>query len=131
MSVPLPNSPHGGTTERPERSSLFNAFDDYFKRIPDVGAKVPTSAIKLPAQTIIIGEKKSGTGTFWMDAYKFDDIVSYEPTRHITVAGSPEEGGSNYMFADGSVRFLNHQNSFNLWLIDDLWRYPFPPNLQQ
>ena len=106
------------------RSYIFNGFSDYFRGFPTNGSAVPERAIKLPAQTIVFGEKDTRSGHFWFDSQIFDDITELEQGRHFASTQNRTDGGSNYTFADGSVQFLKYGRSLyptNLWaVLDDI-----------
>ncbi len=120
------------------RSYVINGWNDYFK------AKLSGEEYRLftnwswpqgmkeadipnPSETIVFGEKKSTSFHVHMD---FDqgkggnDVDEIEQARHKSGSG-PTAGGSNFTFADGSVRFLKRGqsvNPVNLWAVTELWR---------
>jgi prepilin-type processing-associated H-X9-DG protein len=120
------------------RSYIINGWNDYFKtRLAPADYKRYTnwswpegmkeSEIPNPSDTIAFGEKKSTSYHFHMD---FDqgragnDIEQIEQARHKSGAGQ-NNGGSNFTFADGSVRFLKYGesvNPVNLWAVTEDWR---------
>jgi len=125
--------------ENPKRSYLINAFNDYFKTyLPPkdyqqfqrwafphgmLAQKIPN-----PAETLVFGEKKTGSYHVHMDidqGKRGNDFEEIEHKRH----GS----GSNFAFADGSVRLLKSGQELypmNLWAVVDEYRQaPAPPNL--
>jgi len=117
------------------RSYIINGWNDYFEAqgIPfaSIGGKsMPESAIKLPTDTIVFGEKVAGSPHFYMDFLELDsvslsgnDFTQVEQSRHV---GSGNSGGSNYAFADGSARYLAFGKMFmpeTLWAVTDKWRY--------
>ncbi|MBX3747197.1 MAG: type II secretion system protein [Verrucomicrobiae bacterium] len=120
------------------RSFLINGFNDYFKfalstedyqahktwRWP-VGMR--RTHIPQPSDTITFGERRTGSVHVHMD---FDqgtmgnDIEEVAQNRHTGNEGG-RSGGSNFAFADGSVRFLKFGGSvrpLNLWAVTDEWR---------
>jgi len=113
------------------RSYLMNGWDDYFEAL-GLGFAVPNSAmpesaVVYPAETILFGEKTTGSGHWWMDYEIGDDYHELEQSRHGARRGGPTIGGSNYTMVDGSVRMLRFGESLgptNMWLVLDAWRIP-------
>jgi len=107
------------------RSYIFNGFNDYFQSNPTNTASVPESAILEPSETVLFGEKDSGSGHWWMDYWQGDDYSELEQSRHNTHPKSQGSGGSDYAFADGSARYLRFGLSLdpiNLWFVDPALR---------
>jgi prepilin-type N-terminal cleavage/methylation domain-containing protein/prepilin-type processing-associated H-X9-DG protein len=120
----------------PKRSYLINGFNDFF--MDSLSQKeyllhhrwrwphgMKESQIPRPSETIIFGEKVSGTGQVHMDVdqgKRGNDFEEIEHTRH--------GNGSNFAFADCSVRRLTKNQELypeNLWCIIDTYRYPPGP----
>jgi prepilin-type processing-associated H-X9-DG protein len=84
---------------------------------------MPEGGIRDPSETVTFGEKAKDSHQMHMDFYQLNDLEELEHKRH--------GRGSNFAFADGSVRFLPYWrslNPINLWAVTDLWRTtPFPP----
>jgi len=118
--------------DRAPRSLIMNSFNDYFTNImtPDqftayMNAQtpvcMPTHAITKPSDTILFGEKKSDSFHYYMDLMEQtsstnmggNDLDQLEQARHTT--------GSDYNFADNSVRFLKRFQSMgpdeNKWAV--------------
>jgi type II secretory pathway pseudopilin PulG len=124
------------------RSYLMNGFNDYWQKILSKndyarlmlwsyphGMKL--SSIPLPSDTIIFGEKRSGSPHVHMDLNQpgGNDRKQVAHNMH----GSRTTGGSHFVFADGSARFLKYGGSvrpINLWAITDEWRSA-PVNLAE
>jgi prepilin-type N-terminal cleavage/methylation domain-containing protein/prepilin-type processing-associated H-X9-DG protein len=121
-----------------KRSYLINGFNDYFQsalseedyqrhRQWQWPVGIRRSAITAPSETIIFGEKRTGSPHIHMDfdqGQQGNDIEEVAQNRH-TGNESGRSGGSNYAFADGSVRFLKFGasvNPQNLWAVTDEWR---------
>jgi len=103
------------------RSYIFNGFNDYFKGLPANGAVVPETIILEPSDTILLGEKDSASGHWWMDYWPGDDYSELEQSRHNNRGKSQAGGGSNYAFADGGARYLRFGQSLdpiNFWFVD-------------
>lgn len=106
------------------RSYLMNGWSDYYAafNVPST-SPVPFAAISKPSATILFGEKDTDSNHWWYNYNQLDDLKELEQSRHFH---NPEygntAGGSNYAFADGSVRFLRFSESLtpvNLWFIDE------------
>jgi prepilin-type processing-associated H-X9-DG protein len=122
------------------RSYLMNGFNDYYSEVLGIPAgnwtaletaivASPTS-IKLqnvvhPSETVVLGEKKSGAGDYYMDIYENggnDTTGIAEQTRHDSRGDDTSTGGSNYTMADGSATYLKVPQAFNpvnLWCNSD------------
>ena len=119
------------------RSYFINGWNEYFGDTLDtdtfdnqfmkglylIGLK--ETAILHPSDTILLGEKNSGRGDFYMDlkAGNGDDFVgAVEQSRHDSRGSGSGTGGSNYALSDGSARFMKVYTSLfplNLWCISD------------
>ena len=119
------------------RSFLINGWNDYFHsiRITDVGnmvnKSIPETAIRVPSDTIVMGEKKSNSDHFYMDLLEGsgNHTDQIERSRHSVKRNRTDEritsGGSNYTFADGSARYLRYKGTMyplNLWGVTDFFR---------
>jgi len=136
-SDPKPGgNPNTTNADAAPRSYIINGWNDYFEEqgiaFGSIGGKsMPESAIKLPSDTIVFGEKLTGSGHYFMDFLELDsatlsgnDFTQVEQSRHgITRTSS---GGSNYAFADGGARYLAFGKMFmpeTLWAVTDRWRF--------
>jgi len=120
------------------RSYIINGWNDYFKeaiRAYDVNSSpnqaMPQVAIRLPADTIVMGEKKSDSDHYYMDMFepsrggRGNDVTEIERGRHSAAPNNAKGGGSNYMMADGSARFIKYRGllyPLNLWAVTDYYR---------
>jgi prepilin-type N-terminal cleavage/methylation domain-containing protein/prepilin-type processing-associated H-X9-DG protein len=129
-------STNGWPAAASPRSYVMNGYNDYYelrginwRGFTDEGlfgteASISEMVIQDPTDTIIFGEKLESSPHFHMDVVLGDHDEAFgrnilDETKH----GS----GSNYVFADGSVRFLRWGEAFspiNLWGITPGWRDP-------
>jgi prepilin-type N-terminal cleavage/methylation domain-containing protein/prepilin-type processing-associated H-X9-DG protein len=112
------------------RSFLINGWNDHwaatlspadYQRVMNWTYKhgLKDSAVKLPTETIIFGEKRIGSYHVHMDfgQKKGNDKEEVNQNMH--------GAGSNFAFVDGSVRQLRFGGSvspINLWALTDVWR---------
>ena len=80
-----------------------------------------------PIETILFGEKETGSGHFYMDFYegRGNDVDELEQGRHQSQGARSRSGGSNYTMADGSARFIKFGKAvgpLNLWAVTDYAR---------
>jgi prepilin-type N-terminal cleavage/methylation domain-containing protein/prepilin-type processing-associated H-X9-DG protein len=120
----------------PKRSYLINAFNDYFRK--NLTAKeyqqytqwkypmgMKESNIPNPSQTILFGEKRTGSQHVHCDieqGKRGNDFDEIDHKRH--------GRGSNFVFADNSVRLvLLNQELYpeNMWAVVDEFRIPPGP----
>jgi prepilin-type N-terminal cleavage/methylation domain-containing protein len=122
------------------RSYLMNGFNDYYSEtlgIPpaswgalETAIVAAPTAIKEenvvhPSDTVVLGEKKSGAGDYYMDIYENggnDTTGIAEQTRHDSRGDDTTTGGSNYTMVDGSARYIKVPQAFtpvNLWCNSD------------
>jgi prepilin-type N-terminal cleavage/methylation domain-containing protein/prepilin-type processing-associated H-X9-DG protein len=120
------------------RSYVINGWNDYFRAtMSDADFDtymghgwsngLPESVIAQPSETIAFGEKTSDLLHKHVDLLDGvgDDLRMVEGARHSRNGGSAASGGSNYAFADGSVRFIRNPRALtpiNLWALTDHWR---------
>jgi prepilin-type N-terminal cleavage/methylation domain-containing protein/prepilin-type processing-associated H-X9-DG protein len=139
LACPSDSNPGGNpnttNADAAPRSYIINGWNDYFeeKGIPfgSIGGKsMPDSAITKSSETIVFGEKLTGSAHYYMDFLELDatlsgnDFTQVEQSRHM--ASGTASGGSNYTFADGSARYLKFGKMFmpeTLWAVTDKWRY--------
>ncbi len=112
------------------RSFLINGWNDYwaatlskenYDRVMawnyEHGMK--DSAVKLPSETVLFGEKRRGSYHVHMDFGQNQGNDRQEVNQNM------HNPGSNFAFVDGSVRSLGIGGSVrpvNLWAITDVWR---------
>ena len=138
----VPATGNGATNvaDAAPRSYLINGWNDYFSdaltandfstymagNYPD-GMK--ENAILYPSDTIILGEKTTFKGDYYMDLLEGtgnDDDGVLEQSRHSGSgvanysSGSQGSGGSNHAFTDGSARYYKCPTTtypLNMWCI--------------
>ena len=111
------------------RTYMINGFNDYFNEAyPDSFAAfmagtfpygMPETKINYPSDTIIFGEKIWSSAQYYMDLYESgvggagNDYTELNQIMHVS--------GSDYVFADGSDRFLKEYKSmgptYNMWAV--------------
>ncbi|HEX3857452.1 MAG TPA: DUF1559 domain-containing protein [Verrucomicrobiae bacterium] len=131
-----PNT-YGGdstTADSAPRSYLINGWNDYFQNPnatpPDsvgmnLGDSMKENAIIHASDTVILGEKNSNAGDYYMDVNEgtgndFSGVL--EESRHDSRGPDTDTGGSNYAFSDGSARYIKVHTALyplNLWCISD------------
>lgn len=130
-----------GTTNSPDqapRSYLINGWNDFFQAtLPSTNFDaymahawpegMREASIREPSETIIFGEKVADSLHKHMDLYQGNgnDNDQVEQGRHSRGSAGATGGGSNYSFADGSVRYLRYGRAMtpvNLWATTDAWR---------
>ncbi len=116
----VPNPVSNGTDpvnypfDSTNRSYIINGWNDYFEA--QMGSGFSLNAIvdkSMPESGI---KEPRGVG---------NDVTEVDQSRHSTVARNSRGGGSDYAFADGSIRFLKFGKSFipsDLWATEEKWR---------
>jgi prepilin-type N-terminal cleavage/methylation domain-containing protein/prepilin-type processing-associated H-X9-DG protein len=122
------------------RSYIINGCNDYFVGIVGwpgdwntfeslmlAANAMKENTVRLPSDTIAIGEKETSAGDYYMDTLEVtgegpgNDFVGIaEQSRHDGFGPGTHTGGSNYAFMDGSARFLKFPTSLdplNLWCV--------------
>jgi len=143
--------------DRAPRSYFINGWNDYFSKSLSSAqfstymsgtyplAMLKETVVLKPSDTIMFGEKKNiaqptpedplGSSDYFMDMLEGqggNDADRIEHGCHSTLHKGNREGGSNYAWVDGSVRYLKYGRCvwpFNLWAISDADRqsYAFVP----
>jgi prepilin-type N-terminal cleavage/methylation domain-containing protein/prepilin-type processing-associated H-X9-DG protein len=129
------------------RSYMINGWNDYFEAAmgddgffpnyltnPTNTLSLKQSLIPHPSDTVVLGEKISASGQYYMDLLEGGkspdfpgEVLGNEETeleqgRHGTAQLSAGSGGSNYAMADGSARFVKYWRTLgpvNLWCVLD------------
>lgn len=131
------------------RSYLINGWNDYMEETlstADLNSylrsgtneviRMRESNILHPADTAILGEKKSQKADYYMDLLEQEsgnltgnDLFRLDRSRHGGAGGENSgNGGSNYSFADSSVRFVKFNrilSPLNLWAVSDKARVEY------
>jgi prepilin-type N-terminal cleavage/methylation domain-containing protein len=118
-------------------SYLINGWNDYFETTLSEESwekyknyqwpsGILETAIPYPSDTIIFGEKRTGSSHVHMDFYQGagNDVQEVEQARHGT-GPNMSVAQSNYVMVDGSIRPLKNGHSLsplNFWAVTDLWR---------
>lgn len=124
--------------EDQRRSYIINGFNDYFAVTLSkedfeefkewTGSKyMKLSSVRWPSETIMFGEKKKERLDVHMDFYQGEgnDVEAIDQNKHNASGANSKDGGSNFAFADGSVRLLKYGASLspeNLWAVTEQWR---------
>jgi len=115
------------------RSYIINGWNDYFQEVLKLpfssitGRSMIENALTQPTQTIVFGEKITGSDHFYMDCFEGqgNDVDQIERARHLSGGKKSSVGYSNYTFADGSARLIKRGQllyPLNLWMVTDYWR---------
>ena len=123
------------------RSFVMNAFADEFSPSapqPSLTATISADSpptmneyfLRLPSDTVIFGEKKSGKPAFVVDVTSISQSPQQvvEHARHGRSKGQ-KTGGSNHAYADGSTRFVPSGQALspiNQWAVTDALRTNTP-----
>jgi prepilin-type N-terminal cleavage/methylation domain-containing protein/prepilin-type processing-associated H-X9-DG protein len=118
------------------RSYLINGWNDFFRDnlsaadfVKYMNGTYPEglkeARVLYPTETVIFGEKQPQRGDFHMDLYAgagddFEGVA--EQGRHSGRGQGLKTGGSNYVFCDGSARFMKYGKTvdpISLWCVTD------------
>jgi prepilin-type N-terminal cleavage/methylation domain-containing protein len=124
------------------RSYILNGWNDYFAdkygttdwrtiqvNMANFGSGVKEHAVIHPSDTVVLGEKHHDDGDFFMDTLEpgtggvgndFTGVL--EQSRHDSRGEKTRTGGSNYVMADCSARFIKFPQAvdpLNLWALSD------------
>jgi len=116
------------------RSYIINGWNDFFQQKLGAawdfgkiaGTSMNMSDIPNPSETILFGEKETGSAHFYMDFLETAAGNDFEELEHARHSGLKSAGGSNFAFADGGARYLKYGRSVNpenLWAVVDSWRH--------
>ena len=136
-NFPATIGPSNNVADAAPRSYFINGWNDYFFnklgqaaydsqfRSGTYAAGIRENEILHPSDTVLLGEKISYRGDFYMDmlAGNGDDFAgAVAQDRHSGRGQGSASGGANYAFADGSTRYYKYGKAFdplNLWAVSD------------
>ena len=118
------------------RSYIYNAWNDYYlpyyqndprwrKRAETNELSISETVIQEPSETIAFGEKLDTSMHWYFDYETYEDITQLNQSMHLAGMSRKGGGGSDYIFCDGSARFLREGasvNPINLWAVTPGWR---------
>jgi prepilin-type N-terminal cleavage/methylation domain-containing protein/prepilin-type processing-associated H-X9-DG protein len=103
-------------------SFFFNGFND-MGAFTDGSIQVRLQAMEQPSQVIMLGQKKYTSAQYYMD---FEEPP--HGNQNDVLNKTAYAGGSNYVFADGSARFLKLSDySDTMWLVNKQYAIPVLP----
>ena len=103
---------------------IYNGFDDMAANNQPPEA-IPLTNLAAPSEIVLLAQKTRGASAFFVSPI-FQPVGDLLSLLNV----SAFDGGSHYLFVDGSVRFISqsdYSNSF--WLVDKTLTLPFPPLL--
>lgn len=121
-----------------QRSYIYNSFNDYYLKVfnglrgwreiaktNELG--MSETEVREPSDTIVFGEKVPESMHWYFDYETYEDITQLDQAKHGNAGsrGSGKGSGSNYIFADGSARYLRYGgsvNPVNMWAVTPEWR---------
>jgi len=118
------------------RSYLMNGWNDYWQfALADDDYKLvmnwsyphgmKASSVPLPSDTVLFGEKRTGSLHVHMDFGQKAGNDRQEVGHNMHRPGGGTSGGSNYAMVDGSARLIPYLGSIkpvNLWAVTEQWR---------
>jgi len=117
IGTPLTDTNSATLADRSPRSYLSNGWNDYFSNALTVANSMRETSIRKASETIVFGEKKNNqadgeetASDYYMDLGEGygNDYDRVEHGRHSGANPRSKGVGSNFAFADGSVRFLKY-----------------------
>ena len=129
--TPATGSGAAGSADAAPRSYLINGWGDFFANALTSTNALKANAILKTSDTILLGEKQTDKMDYYMDfneGITGNDFDRVEYARHSRPRRTDRGGGSNFNFADGSVRFLKYGTvtwPVNQWAISDADRVKY------
>ena len=137
--IPKSGGGSNNVADAAPRSYLINGWNDFFLNPPtdpqglNLGDSLKENAIVYPSDTVVLGEKISDAGDYYMDLFENpqvggNDASVAEQCRHDNrnssslAGGQSGSGGSNYTMTDGSARFIKYPQAVSpvhLWCVAD------------
>lgn len=107
------------SNSRNNTSYIMNGYNDV-GALDNANVEVRLTQIPHPSQVILLGTPKAGSTHFYMD------MLEGKNGNHVDVLNLElYENGSNYLFADGSARFIKKSDySHRLWLVNPDFTVP-------
>lgn len=94
-------------------SYIMNGYND-LGAFTNAGVEVRINQLDRPAEVILLGTPKPGSSHFYMDLVEGEN-GNHQDVLNLTLYGK----GSDYLFADGSARFLTtNQYRAAMWLVN-------------
>jgi prepilin-type N-terminal cleavage/methylation domain-containing protein/prepilin-type processing-associated H-X9-DG protein len=117
--------------DRANRSYLINGWNDFITLGDSTSMK--EVSVVYPSETVMFGEKKNQplpAMDYFMDLDENvgNDVDKVEQGCHGVAAKGKYAGGSNYVYVDGSVRYMRYGATvwpLNLWAVMDTNRLAF------
>jgi prepilin-type N-terminal cleavage/methylation domain-containing protein/prepilin-type processing-associated H-X9-DG protein len=131
QGAPATGGGPAGSADAAPRSYLINGFGDFFPDSLTSTNSLKENAILKTSDTIVLGEKQNDKMDYYMDfneGISGNDFDRVEYGRHSRPTKTVRGGGSNFNFADGSVRFLKYGTvtwPINLWAISEADRLKY------
>ena len=104
---------------------VYNGFDDLGVDSQPVPA-VALTRLETPSDVVLLSQKTQGATAFFVN-------LLFDPLGDLFSLLNPQayDGGSHYLFVDGSVRFIKQTDySNNLWLVNKTLSLPTPGSSQ-
>ncbi len=101
---------------------VYNGFDDLATN-NEPPETVSLTALAAPSEIVLLAQKTRGASAFFVSPI-------FQPIANLLSLMNPSayDGGSHYLFVDGSVQFIKQDEySNNFWLVDKNTTLPFPP----
>ncbi|GAT34174.1 prepilin-type N-terminal cleavage/methylation domain-containing protein [Terrimicrobium sacchariphilum] len=111
------------SNSRNNTSYIMNGYNDV-GAYQDTTVQVRITQISHPSQVILLGTPKAGSTHFYMD------MLEGKNGNHVDVLNLElYDNGSNYLFADGSARFIKKADyDHRLWLVNPDFAIPGEPS---
>ncbi len=131
QGTPLTGAGPAGSADAAPRSYLINGWGDFFADALTATNSLKQNVILKTSDTILFGEKQTDQMDYYMDfneGITGNDFDRVEYARHSRPPQASRGGGSNFNFADGSVRYLKYGTvtwPANMWAISEADRLKY------